>query len=140
MKTTRILVAVLAASFCFQTVSRADEKDEPKVEVKIPDTADALWSEIEAKFKALGEIVKTKDAKATYTAAETVEALVRAVPSKYPDLAADKKKRVEGQVKNTARVLDDLHDAMSAGKADEATKKLGQVEAALKIIKSQVTK
>lgn len=140
MKITRILAAFVAASLCIQTVSRADEKDEPKVEVKIPDTADALWSEIETKFKDLGEVVKTKDAKATYTAAETVEALVRAVPTKYPDLAADKKKRVEGQVKNTARVLDDLHDAMSAGKAEEATKKLGQVEAALKIIKAQVAK
>lgn len=140
MKATKILAAILVASLCVQSASRADDKDEPKVEVRIPDTADALWSEIETKFKALGEVVTTKDAKATYTAAETVEALVRAIPTKYPALAADKRKRVEGQVKNTARVLDDLHDAMSAGKADEATKKLGQVEAALKIIKSQVAK
>jgi hypothetical protein len=52
--------------------------------------------------------------------AETVEALVNALPEKYPDLGADKKKRVVGQVKNTARVLDDLHDSMDAWKTDEA--------------------
>jgi hypothetical protein len=140
MKTTHILGTVLSVVFCLGNVCRAEEKNEPKVEVKIPDTADLLWAEIDSRFKTLGEVVKTKDAKAVYTAAETVEALVRAVPGKYPDLAVDKRKRVEGQVKNTARVLDDLHDAMSAGKAEEAVKKLTQVESALKIIRSQVGK
>jgi hypothetical protein len=65
-------------------------------------------------------------------------ALVNAIPAKYSDLAADKKKRVAGQVKNTARVLDDLHDSMDAGKTEEATKELEQVQAALKIIRNQL--
>lgn len=140
MKTKHILASIVSASLCFGSISFAAEKDEPKVEVKIPDTADALWSDIDAKFKVLAELVKGKDAKAVYTAAETVEALVRAIPEKYPDLAADKRKRVEGQVKNTARVLDELHDAMTEGKTAEAAKKLTQIESALKIIRSQVAK
>ena len=45
------------------------------------------------------------------------------------------KNRVEGQVENTARVLDELHDVMDA---DEAAKKLAQVQVALKIIKGQI--
>lgn len=138
MKSKYIIATVLSILLGLGTVSFADEKNEPKVEVKIPDTADALWTEIDSKGKALEDVVKTKDAKAVYIAAETVEALVRAIPDKYPSLAGDKKKRVEGQVKNTARVLDELHDAMSDGKAEIAAKKLTQVEAALKIIKSQV--
>ena len=73
-------------------------------------------------------------------AAETVEALVNAVPSKYADLAADKKKRVEGMAKNVARVLDELHDAAKENHWDVAAKKLPQVEAAVKIIKGQVAK
>lgn len=138
MKTTHLLITILSATFCFTSVGLADEKNEPKVEVKIPDTADVLWTEIDAKRDALAAVMKTKDAKAVYTAAETVDALVRAIPDKYPALAGDKKKRVEGHVKNTARVLDELHDAVSDGKAEIAAKKLTQVEAALKIIKSQV--
>jgi hypothetical protein len=140
MKTRYILTAILSATLCFGSVGFADEKNEPKVEVKIPETAEALWTEIDSKFTTLADLVKGKDAKAVYIAAETVEALVRAIPDKYPDLAGDKKKRVEGQVKNTARVLDELHDAMTDGKTAEAAKKLTQVESALKIIKSQVAK
>jgi hypothetical protein len=41
-------------------------------------------------------------------------------------------------VKNTARVLDDLHDSMDAGKTEEATKELEQIQAALKIIRNQL--
>lgn len=138
MKILHIITCVLGVVLCFNANSFADEKDEPKVEVKIPDTATALWAEIDEKSKSLAAVVATKDAKAVYVAAETVEALVRAIPQKYPNLTGDKKKRVEGQAKNTARVLDELHDAMNEGKADIAEKKLAQVEAALKIIKSQV--
>jgi len=38
-----------------------------------------------------------------------------AVPTRYADLAPDKKKRVEGQAKNIARVLDDLHEEGEEG-------------------------
>ncbi len=118
----------------------AEKEERIKVEVKIPDSADVLWSEIATQRKALADAVAAKNKDEVFKLSETVEALVNAIPAKYPALAADKKKRVEGQVKNTARVLDELHDVMDAGKADEAAKKLAQVEAALKIIQSQVGK
>ena len=140
MKTKHLIATLLSATLCLGTVSFAAEKNEPKVEVKIPDTADALWTEIDVKFKALSEIVAAKKGEAVVDAAETVEALVNAVPAKQTDLAPDKKKRVEGQAKNVARVLDELHDAAKEGHWDVAAKKLTQVEAALKIIKSQVAK
>lgn len=141
MNAIRILTAVLCIPLLTASVQAAENKPERiEVKVQIPDTADALWAEIEAKTKALAGLVTAQKKDETYATAETVEALVNAIPSKYPALAADKKKRVEGQVKNTARVLDELHDVMDAGKADEAAKKLAQVEAALKIIKGQVGK
>ena len=140
MKTKHLIATLLSATLCLGTVSFAAEKNEPKVEVKIPDTADALWTEIDVKFKALSEIVAAKKGEAVVDAAETVEALVNAVPAKQTDLAPDKKKRVEGQAKNVARVLDELHDAAKEGHWDVAAKKLTQVEAALKIIKGQVAK
>ena len=140
MKPIHLIAIALCASFTLGQLPAAEKEERIKVETKIPETADALWAEIDAKTKSLAELVAANKKDETYAAAETVEALVNAIPSKYPALAADKKKRVEGQVKNTARVLDELHDVMDAGKADEACKKLAQVEAALKIMKQQVAK
>lgn len=62
------------------------------------------------------------------------------MPAKHADLAADKKKRVEGMVKNVARVLDAMHDEAEEGHWDDAAKKLGQVEGAMKLIKAQIGK
>lgn len=141
MKTPRILIAAILIAFAFPAF--AAEKKEPapaEIKVKIPDTAEALWTEIDAKYKALAEIIAAKKGDAVVDAAETVEALVNAVPAKHADLAADKKKRVEGQAKNVARVLDELHDAAKEGHWDVAAKKLTQVEAAVKIIKGQLAK
>ena len=141
MKTPRILIAATIIALTFPAF--AAEKKEPShapTEVKIPDTAEALWAEIDAKYKVLAEIVAAKKGDAVVDAAETVEALVNALPSKYASLAADKKKRIEGQSKNVARVLDELHDAAKEGHWDVAAKKLPQVEAAVKIIKGQLAK
>ena len=142
MKTTRILLTALTIpSFAADNPKSGEkEKDHPKVEVQIPDTAAALWTEIDAKIKALTELVTGKKGDAIHVAAETVEALVSAIPAKHADLAADKKKRVEGMVKNVARTLDAIHEEAEEGHWDDATKKLGQVQAALKLIRAQVGK
>lgn len=112
-------------------------REEAEIDVKIPETAAALWKEIDAQFKTLGDIVAAKTGE-THAAAETVEALVAAVPAKHPDLDAAKRKRVEGQAKNAARVLHELHDEADEGHWEAAAKKLKQVEVAIKIIRSQV--
>jgi hypothetical protein len=145
MQTTRILITAIVTALALPAFA-ADEhkhkegKDHPKVEVKIPDTAAALWTEIDAKSKELTDLVTAKKGDKIHVAAETVEALVNAIPSKHADLAADKKKRVEGMAKNVARVLDQIHEEAEEGHWDDATKKLGQVEAALKLIKQQIGK
>lgn len=146
MKTTRILITALLTALALPAFAAEKpktgekEKDHPKVEVKIPDTAEALWMEIDAKTKALTDLVTAKKGDAIHVAAETVESLVSAIPSKHPDLAADKKKRVDGMVKNVARTLDQIHEEAEEGHWDDATKKLGQVETALKLIKQQIGK
>ena len=144
MKTTpRILTIALCAAITIGSTFAEEKKSEPshaKIEVKIPDTAATLWTEIEAKQKIVSEAVTAKKGEGLVEISETLEALVNAVPSKYPDLAADKKKRVEGQIKNVARVLDEMHDAGVDGKWDVAAKKLSQVETAIKLIRQQVGK
>jgi hypothetical protein len=108
-----------------------------KVDVKIPETATALWAEISANTKALSVAVAAKQDKTVHTLSMTLEALVAAIPSKHADLPADKAKRVAGQVKNTTRVLDSLHHEADGGHWDDAAKSLTQLEAALKILRQQ---
>ena len=158
MKTNRIIITAIAAAFSLSPLYGAEEKkpaakEEPKheagkkhddhgkkVDVKIPETAEALWAEIDAKHKALTEAVAAKKADGLHEIAETLEALVNAVPAKHTDLAADKKKRVEGGAKNIARVLDALHEEGEEGPWDDVAKKLTQVDSALATIKAQVAK
>ena len=141
MKLTRtcILAALLSLALPALAADKMEASHAP-VNVTIPETADALWTEIDARFKALSGIVANKRGDAVVVASETVEALVNALPAKQPDLAPDKKKRVEGQARNVARVLDELHDAAGEGHWDVAAKKLTQVEVALKIIRQQVAR
>lgn len=141
------LITIIAAVLCAASLYAADEHkhagkkhdhEEKKVDIKIPESADALWVEIEAKHKVVADLVAAKKADGLHEAAESVKVLAGAAATKYPDLAADKKKRLEGQAKNVARVLDDVHEEGEGGHWDDATKKLSQLDASLKIMKSQV--
>ena len=142
-----IIISIFIAALSAATLYAADEHkhdgkkhdhEEKKVDVKIPENAEALWVEIETKRKVVSDLVTAKKAEGLHEAAESVKILAAAAPAKYPDLAPDKKKRLDGQVKNVARVLDDLHDEGEAGDWETAAKKLSQLDAALKIMKSQV--
>ena len=154
MKTNHLIIATITAALSFTPLYAAEEKKDEhkhekgekhddhakKVEVKIPETAEALWAEIDAKWKALTDLIAAKKSADLHVAAETVEALVAAVPAKYPDLAADKKKRVEGMAKNVARTLDAMHEEGEEGHWDDVAKKQTQIDAAVKLIKQQVAK
>lgn len=137
---TALLTALALPAFAADEHKHKEGDKHPKVEVKIPDTADALWTAIDAKSKELADLVAAKKGESIHTVAETLEALISAVPAKHADLAADKKKRVEGMAKNVARALDELHEEAEEGHWDDATKKLGQIQGAVKLIKQQVGK
>ncbi len=146
MKHIRITVPAILAALAIPALA-ADEhkhgdkhKDHPKTEVKIPESADALWAEIDAKAKELADLITAKKGDGVPATAETIEALVAAVPAKHGDLAADKKKRVEGMAKNVARTLDGLHEEAEEGHWDDAGKRLAQIQGALKLMKQQVGK
>lgn len=138
MKTTNCITILIIAALCATLTPRFASAEEKKVEVKIPDTAAALWAEIDTKQKAYSDAVTAKKSEGLEELGETLEALVVALPSKYPDLTPDKKKRVEGQVKNVARLCDAIHEGGEQGKWDDAAKKSGQVDTALKLIKQQL--
>jgi hypothetical protein len=131
-------VAYLPAAEEEHQHGKTDHDHEKRVEVAIPDSANALWSEIDTRQKSLAELIAAKQGTGLHEAAETLEALVAAIASKYPGLPQDKLKRVEGQTKNAVRLLDEVHQEGEEGHWEDASKKLKQVETAIGIIKSQV--
>jgi len=131
-------VAPLQAADEHKHDGKKHDHEEKKVDVTVPEGAGALWAEIDAKHKALSQVMASKKMDGLHVAAESVKLLTAVVPAKYADLAPDKKKRVEGQAKNIARVLDDLHGEGEEGHWDNVVKKLTQLEAALKIMKEQI--
>jgi len=143
----RIIITIIALALGGAPLYGADEHkhdgkkhdhEEKKVDINIPESADALWAEIEAKQKAVRDLVAGKKGDGLHEAAESIKILTGAAASKYTDLTPDKKKRLDGQAKNVARVLDDVHHEGEGGHWDDAAKKLSQLEVALKIMKSQV--
>lgn len=111
-----------------------------KTDTKIPDTAEALWAEIDAKQKALAEAIAGKKADAVHSAAEALEVLVAAVPTKHADVPTDKLKRADGMAKNVTRALDGLHEESEEGHWDDVAKKQAQIDTGIKLIKQQVSK
>lgn len=147
MKLSRIYITTILTAFALPAFAADEHKhkegekhaghDDKKVEVTIPESAVALWAEIDRTTKALAELVTAKKADGMHEAAKTVEALVNSVPSKYASLAGDKLKRVEGMAKNIARALEQLHEAAEEGHWDEAAQKLNQAQSALQMMKDQ---
>jgi ABC-type Zn2+ transport system substrate-binding protein/surface adhesin len=148
MTKKHLTIAILAAGLTLAPLHAADQHEhgdkkhdheEKKVDVTVPEGADALWAEIDVKRRALNDVVASKKMEGLHVAAESVKILAAAVPAKYADLAPDKRKRVEGQAKNVARVLDELHEEGEEGHWDSVTKKMAQLDAALKIMKEQTS-
>jgi len=108
------------------------------VKTPIPASAEALWAEIDAKAKSLATQVAAKNAEAVHGDTLALEALTAAISAKHPALPTDRLKRVEGQVKNVARVLDTLHHEADEGKWDKTAPLMKQFEAALSIVRQQI--
>lgn len=81
--------------------------------------------------------VKDKQLKVVHDTAEKLTAAVNALPAVSKDLPADRLKRVEGSVKNTAKALDQLHDAADAGEQANSEKHLKTVDSLLALISAQ---
>jgi hypothetical protein len=127
------LIAGISAILVFTLLRVSGEESK----ITIPDSVKAIWAAVDAKYKQLTDVVAAKKADEVYTVAEDLEALLKALPSRSSNLPVDKRKRVEGQVKNAGKVLDDLHDAAKDGKYDVAQEKLKIVEGVIKAVRAQ---
>lgn len=109
----------------------ADEKGE---KVKIPDTAEGILKAIHGEHGELAETVKNKKLADVHHHAFAIRDLAKALPAKA---VADKKKQVEGAVRNISKLADDLDKAGDDGKQAETEALLKKLDGVLKVLDAQ---
>ena len=110
MKLNRILAvgacAALALTGITPSAFAADkEPAEKKEKTVVPETVEGIIEAIHKAHGELAEVVKAKKLADVHHKAFAVRDLANALPAK---VAADKKARVEGSVKNIAKLAEDL--------------------------------
>jgi hypothetical protein len=139
---------VLLLTLCFALgLPAVDAKDAAAVKatpaspaVPIPETADALWAQIDLQRKALGDAITAVNKAEGSRLADTLKELVKAIPGKYPEAVAEKKKSIHHESKSVARLFDDLRDALQQGKIDQVNLILGQIDSSLKFVRESAAK
>lgn len=111
MKTTKLLAigacaAIALTGITSPTVFAAEkEHAEKKEKMVMPETADGIMAEIHKHHGELADVVKSKKLADVHHHAFVIRDLANGLPGK---VAADKKARVEGSVKNIAKLAEDL--------------------------------
>ena len=134
MKTKSLLAMGLCAAIglisIIATTARAAEKEN----VKIPDTVEGIFKEIHKHHGELAAVVKNKKLADVHHHAFAIRDLAKALPAKAE---ADKKKQVEGTVKNISKLADDLDKAGDDGKQAETEALLKKLDGVLKVLSAQ---
>lgn len=111
MKLNRILTIGACAAFALTGITVptafAAEKEhaEHAEKTAVPGTVDGIMAAIQKAHGELAEVVKSKKLADVHHKAFAIRDLANALPAK---VAADKKARVEGSVKNIAKLAEDL--------------------------------
>ena len=141
MKTSKLLTIGACAAFAFtgltsQTVFAAEkEHAEKKEKMVIPDTADGIMAEIHKHHGELADVVKSKKLADVHHHAFAIRDLANGLPAK---VAADKKARVEGSVKNIAKLADDLDKTGDANDQAGTEANLKKLDGVLMALEKQV--
>lgn len=137
MKTASLLAMGLCAAIGLMgltTTTLADEKGHKDAKTAVPGTAEGILKAIHAKHGELAETVKNKKLADVHHHAFAIRDLAKALPAKA---AADKKKQVEGAVKNISKLAEDLDKAGDDGKQAETEALLKKLDGVLKVLESQ---
>ena len=141
MKLTRILTigacaAIALTGLTSQTVFAAEkEHAEKKEKMVIPETADGIMTEIHKHHGELADVVKSKKLADVHHHAFAIRDLANGLPAK---VAADKKARVEGSVKNIAKLAEDLDKTGDANDQAATEANLKKLDGVLKALDAQV--
>lgn len=135
---TIALCAAIGLAGITATTAFADEKGHKegheKGKAKIPDTVEGILKGIHHHHGELAEVVKGKKLADVHHHAFAIRDLAKALPAKA---AADKKKQVEGTVKNIEKLAEDLDKAGDDGKQAETEALLKKLDGVLKVLEAQ---
>jgi hypothetical protein len=109
-----------------------------KIEIKIADTREELWTAIQSEHASLLEAVKANDDGAVHHAEEKLQVFLKALPDKIADLEEGVRKRIEGQARNLARAYDAVHHAADDQAWDKATAEMKKAEGGMKLLAAQM--
>ena len=123
MNTRMMFVALLSMGLGVMNAPRSSaagqigekaSEESRETAIKIPDTVDGIWHEVTEHEAELGEIIASKKLERVHVAAFNIRDLVKALPGKSKDLAADKLAKLKVNVRfvdDLARRLDESGDA-----------------------------
>jgi len=111
-----------------------DEHSDADGKVKIPATVEGIFKSIHEYHHHLGESVKGKKLTNVHHLAFAIRDLAKALPAKA---TADKKKRVEGTVKNIGKLADDLDESGDANDQAKTEANLKKLDGLLKMLHMQ---
>lgn len=130
MKKTTLITSLLALAVSVWLVPSAfaaDEKDEPEVKIKIPDTAAGILMDVKQHEEELGKTITDKKLDEVHHHAFAIRDLVNALPDKSKDLAADKLTKLKANAKfvtDLAKRLDESGDGKDQAGTEANFKKL----------------
>ena len=140
MKTSRLLAIGACAVFAITSISTptgfaAEKGHAEKGKVAVPDTAEGIMAAIHKHHGELDAVVKSKKLADVHHHAFAIRDLANGLPAK---VAADKKARVEGSVKNIAKLAEDLDNTGDANNQAGTEANLKKLDGVLKALESQV--
>jgi uncharacterized cupredoxin-like copper-binding protein len=97
----------------------------------------SAWAALGAARDAIAADAESGSLKDIHAKSEPLPAMAQRLLDLSPDLAADKRARVEGAVKQVARVADALHVAADKGDAARTRAELGRLDGLLELIAGQ---
>ena len=141
MKTSKLMAIGACAAFAFtgitsQTVFAAEkEHAEKKEKTVVPATVEGIMEAIHKAHGELADVVKSKKLADVHHKAFAVRDLANALPAK---VAADKKARVEGSVKNIAKLAEDLDKSGDDNNQAATEANLKKLDGVLMALEKQV--
>ncbi len=141
MKLTRILTigacAAIAITGLTSQPAFAAEKEhaEKKEKMVMPETVEGIMTEIHKHHTELADVVKSKKLADVHHHAFAIRDLANGLPAK---VAADKKARVEGSVKNIAKLAEDLDKSGDDNNQAATEANLKKLDGVLKALEAQV--
>ena len=131
------LCAAIGFTGLTATTAFADDKEHKEGDTKVPATAEGILKAIHEKHAELTKTVAAKKLADVHHLAFAIRDLSKALPAKA---ASDKKKQVEGAVKNISKLADDLDKAGDDGKQAETEALLKKLDGVLKVLEAQFEK